>query len=97
MVVIYARLLNQNNFKHHTYFQQDFINSLETIKYLTKLIFILILDINQKIIELNIIKIDVESQLERQIQTREIEDSDWIFDKNESIKINFHKTTGLKG
>ena len=35
---------------------------------------------------------DIKSQLEHQIQLQEARECGWIFDKNNSMKINFFKT-----
>ena len=53
--------------------------------------------INNNLTESDIDNIDVRSQLEHQIQIRETKDSGWIFDKINSMKISFYKTTELNG
>ena len=53
--------------------------------------------INKNLTESDIDNIDVRSQLEHQIQIQETKDSGWIFDKINSMKISFYKTTELDG
>ena len=53
--------------------------------------------INNNLTESDIDDIDVRSQLEQQIQVQETKESGWIFDKINSMKISFYKTTELNG
>ena len=53
------------------------------------------LNINNKLTETDINKIGVKSQLEHQIQIHETIKSGWIFDKINSMKIRFYKTSEL--
>ena len=55
------------------------------------------LKIINSLTESDIDNIDVRSQLEHQIQMQELKDSGWIFDKINSMKISFYKTTELNG
>ena len=41
--------------------------------------------------------IDIRFQLEHQIQIQETKECGWIFDKINSMKISFYKTTELNG
>ena len=47
--------------------------------------------------ETDINDMDVKSQLEHQIQVQETEESGWIFDKINSMKIRFYKTEEING
>ena len=55
------------------------------------------LKINNNLTESDIDNIDVRSQLDHQIQIQELKESGWIFDKINSMKISFFKTTELNG
>ena len=47
--------------------------------------------------ESDIDNIDVTSQLEQQIQNQVMKESGWIFDKVNSMKLSFYKSTELDG
>ena len=53
--------------------------------------------INNNLTESDIDNIDVKSQLEHQIQVQETKEPGWIFDKINSMKVSFYKTTELNG
>ena len=55
------------------------------------------LKINHKLTESGIDNIDVTSQLAHQIEIQKTKESSWIFDKSNSMKISFFKTTELNG
>ena len=55
------------------------------------------LKISNNLTESDIDNIDFRSQLEQQIQFQETKESGWIFDKINSMKISFYKTTELNG
>ena len=55
------------------------------------------MNINHSLTENDIDKIDINSQLEHQIQNQETEESGWIFDKINSMRIRFYKTGELNG
>ena len=52
---------------------------------------------NNILTESDIDNMDIESQLEHQIQVQETKESDWIFDKINSMKKRFHQTGELNG
>ena len=52
---------------------------------------------NQNVTKSVIDNIDVKSQLEYQIQIQETRESGWMFDKNNSMRLEFYKTGELKG
>ena len=55
------------------------------------------LNINQKLKETDLHKIDIESPLEHQIQQQEMKDSGWRFDKIKSMTVYFYKTGEMVG
>ena len=52
--------------------------------------------INHNLTETDTNNIDVESQLEHQVQTHERKESDWLFDKINTMKIRFYETGEIK-
>ena len=94
---IYARLINQYKFKYHTLFSASFYKINEEDQRDNEIELYINLKINKNLTESDIDNIDVRSQLEHQIQIQETKDSGWIFDKINSMKISFYKTTELNG
>ena len=94
---IYARLINQYKFKYHTLFSASFYKINEEDQRDNHIEFYINLKNNNNLTESDIDNIDVRSQLEDQIQMQELKDSGWIFDKINSMKISFYKTTELDG
>ena len=97
MSVIYARLINQYKFKYHTIFSASFYKINEEDQRDNEIELYINLKINHNLTESDIDDIDVRSQLEHQIQIQETKESGWIFDKINSMKISFYKTTELNG
>ena len=95
--VIYARLINHYKFKYHTLFAASFYKINEEDQRDNHIEFYLNLKINNNLTESDIANIDIRSQLEHQIQMQELKDSGWIFDKINSMKISFYKTTKMNG
>ena len=95
--VIYARLINQYKFKYHTLFSASFYKINEEDQRNDHIELYINLKINNNLTESDIDNIDIRSQLEHQIQMQELKDSGWIFDKINSMKISFYKTTELNG
>ena len=95
--VIYARLINQYKFKYHTLFSASFYKINEEDQRDNEIELYINLKINHNLTESDIDNIDVRSQLEHQIQIQETKESGWIFDKINSMKISFYKTTELNG
>ena len=95
--VIYARLINQNKFKYHTLFSASFYKINEEDQRNNEIELYMNLKINNNITESDINNIEVRSQLEHQFQIQETKESGWIFDKINSMKISFYKTTELNG
>ena len=95
--VIYARLINQFKFKYHTLFSASFYKINEEHQRDNDIELYINLKINHNLTESDIDNIDVRSQLEHQIQIQETKESGWIFDKINSMKISFYKTTELDG
>ena len=94
---IYARLINQYKFKYHTLFSASFYKINEEDQRDNEIELYINLKINKNLTESDIDNIDVRSQLEHQIQIQETKESGWIFDKINSMKISFYKTTELNG
>ena len=95
--VIYARLINQYKFKYHTLFSASFYKINEEDQRNNEIELYINLNINHNLTESDINDIDVRSQLEHQIQNQEMKESGWIFDKINSMKISFYKTTEMNG
>ena len=95
--VIYSRLINQYKFKYHTLFSASFYKINEEDQRNNEIELYINLNINNNLTESDIDNIDVTSQLEDQIQNQKMKESGWIFDKINSRKISFYKTTELNG
>ena len=95
--VIYARLINQYLFKYHTLFSARFYKINEEDHRDNHIELYINLKINNNLTESDIAHTDVRSQLEHQFQMQELKESGWIFDKINSMKISFYKTTELDG
>ena len=85
--VVYARLINQYNFKYHTLFSASFYKINEEDQRNNEIELYINLNINHNLTESDIDNIDVRSQLEHQIQNQKMKDSGWIFDRINSMKI----------
>ena len=95
--VIYDRLTNQYKFKYHTLFSASFYIINEEDQRDKHIELYKNLKITKNLTEPDTANIEVRSQLEHQIQMQELKDSGWIFDKINSMKISFHKTTEMNG
>ena len=95
--VIYTRLINQYKFKNHTLFSASFYKINEEDQRNNEIELYINLKINNNLTESDTNNIDVRSQLEHQIQIQEMKESGWTFDKINSMKISFYKTTELNG
>ena len=95
--VIYARLINQYKLKYHTLFSAIFYKINEEDQRNNEIELYINLNIKHNLTVPDIDNIDVRSQLEHQIQFQETKESGWIFDKINSMKISFYKSTELNG
>ena len=95
--VIHAQLINQYKFRYHTLFSASFYKINEEDQRNNEIELYINLKVNHNLTESDIDNIDVRSQLEHQIQNQEMKESGWIFDKNNSMKISFDKSTELNG
>ena len=95
--IIYARLINQYKIKYHTLFSASFYKINEEDQRYNKIELYINLNINHNLTESDIDNINVRSQLEHQIQNQGMKKSGWIFDKMNSMKISFYKSTELNG
>ena len=73
--VVYARIINQNKFKNHTFFSASFYKIIEEDQRYNEIELYIILNINHNLTESDIDNIDVRSQLEHQIQNQEMKES----------------------
>ena len=95
--VIYARLINQYKFRYQTVFSARFDKQDEDDQLLDETELFINLNINQNLIQSDLIKIDIRSPLEHQIQQQEMKNSGWRFDKINSMTIYFYKTNEMNG
>ena len=95
--VIYARLINQYKFKYHTLFSASIYKINEEDQRDNHIELYINLKNNNSLTESDNDNTDIRSQLENQIQMQELKKSGWIFDKINSMKISFYKTTELNG
>ena len=95
--VIYARLINQFNFRYQTVFSARCDKQNEDNQVLDETELFINLNINHNSTETDINKIDVVSPLEHQIEQQEMKDSGWRFDKINSMTVYFYKTRELNG
>ena len=94
---IYARLINQYKFKYQTVFSARFDKQNEDNQVLDETELFINLNINHNLTQSDLDKIDIRSPLEHQIQKQEMKDSEWRFDKINSMTIYFYKTTERNG
>ena len=97
LATIYARLINQYKFKYHILFSACFYKINEEDQRSDEIELFINLSINNNLTETDINNINVKSQLEHQTQIQETNESGWIFDKINSMKIRFYKTEELNG
>ena len=97
LTVIYARIINQNKFKCQSVFSARFDKQNEGNKVLDETELFINLNINHKLTESDLDKIDIKFPLEHQIQQLEMKDSGWRFDKINSMTIYFYKTGEMNG
>ena len=95
MATIYARLLNHFKLKNHILFLASFYKVNEEDQKSDEIKLFLNLSFSHKLTKTDIDNIDVKSQLEHQFQIQETKESGWIFDKINSMKIEFYKTGEL--
>ena len=97
LYVIYSRLINQYKFKYHTLFSASFYKINEEDQRNNEIELYINLTFNRNLTEPDIDNINVGSHLEHQILNQELKESGWIFDKINSMKISFYKSTELNG
>ena len=85
--VIYARLSFQYKFKYETVFSARFDKQNEDNQIIHETELFINLNINQKLTESDLDKIDIRSPLEHQIQQQEMKDSGRRFNKINSMTI----------
>ena len=97
MVTIYARLINQYKFKCHKFFSASLFEKIEEHQRSDETELFNTWNISHKLTETDLNNIDVKAQLVHQIQTQELKESGWIFDKITSMRIRFYETGELNG
>ena len=97
LAMIYARLINQYKFKYQTVSSARFDKQDEDDQLLDETELFINLNINHNLTQNGLDKINIISPLEFQIQQQEMKDSGWRFDKINSMKIYFYKTTEMNG
>ena len=99
LAMISARLINHYKFKYQTVFSARFDQQDEDGELLeeTELFININLNINHTLTQSDLDKINIISPLEFQIQQQEMKDSEWRFDKINSMKIYFYKTNEMNG
>ena len=95
--VIYARLINQFQFRYQTVFSARFDKQNEDNQVLDEKELFINLNINHNLTQTHIDNYDVKSPLEHQIQQQEKKDSGWRFDKINSMTVYFYKTNEMNG
>ena len=97
MATIYARILNQYKYKYQTVFSARFDTQTEDNQLLKETELYINININHTLTDNDLDKINVRFALEDQIQTEEIEELGWIFDRNISLIIDFDKIGEMNG
>ena len=95
--IIYARLINQYKFRYQTVFSARFDKQNEDNQVLDETELFINLNINHNLTQTDTAYIDVKSPFEHQIQTQEMKDSGWRFDKINSMTVYFYKTSEMNG
>ena len=95
--VIYARLINQFNFRYQLVFSTRFDKHDEVNQVLDETELFNSLNFNHNLTETDLDNIDVKSPLEHQIQQPEMKYSIWRFDNINSLIIFFFKTGEVNG
>ena len=97
LFIIYARLINQYEFKYQTVFSARFDKQNEDNQILDETELFINLNINHNLTQTDLENINVVSSLEHQIQQQEMKNSGWRFDKINSMTVYFYKTNELNG
>ena len=97
MSIIYARLINQYNFRCQTVFSARFDKQDEDDQVLDETELFINLNINQNLTQSDLDNLNITFPLEPQIQHQELKDSGWLFGKINSMTIFFYKTNEMNG
>ena len=95
LCVIYARLKNQYKFRYQTVFSARFDKQNEDNQVSDETELFINLNINHRLTQSDLDKIDVISPSEHQIQQQEMKNSGWRFDRINSMTVYFYKTIEL--
>ena len=85
LAMIYARIINQYKFKYQAVFSARFDKQNEDDQTLDETELFIILNINHNLTQSDLVKINLVSPLEFQIQQQEMKESGWRFDKMNSM------------
>ena len=97
MSIIFARIINQNKFRCQTIFSSRFDKQDENDQLLDETELFINLNNNHNLTQSDLDEIDVVSPLEHQIQTQEMKNAGWRFDKIKSMTVYSYKTGELNG
>ena len=92
MATIYVRLINQYKLKYHIIFSASFHKINEEDQRSDEIELFLTLNNSHKLIETDMINIDVKSQTRTSNSNSRNNESVWIFDKINSMKLRLYKT-----
>ena len=97
MALIYARLIGQHKFKYQVVFSALFekMNEFGYIENKTEMY--ISLKLNHVLTSNDLDNLTINSQVESQIENKQMKESGWVFDKLVSMTIYFYKTNELNG
>ena len=97
MALIYARLIGQYKFKYQVVFSALFekMNEFGYIENKTEMY--ISLKLNHVLTLSDLDNLTINSQVESQIENKQMKESGWVFDKLVSMTIYFYKTNELNG
>ena len=95
--VIFARLINHDQFKYQTVFSARFEKQDEDNRVLGETVLFINLNNNHNLTQSDLDKIDIRCPLEHQIHQQEMKDSAWRLDMINSLTVYFYKTDELNG
>ena len=97
MALIYASLIGQYKFKYQVVFSALFekMNEFGYIENKTEMY--ISLKLNHVLISNDLDNLTINSQVESQIENKQMKESGWVFDKLVSMTIYFYKTNELNG
>ena len=97
LCVLYARLINQYNFKNRTLFSATFYKIIEEDQRNNETDLFINLNVYDILTESDIDIIDVIFELEYQVQNHETKKSGWIFDRINSVNLSIYNIGEING